>query len=140
MKKILKRIVSVALVCVMVLSLVSCDKSGSVKKAFEKEDYKVETIDSSNAVIATVADLILNDEQMEKLADYELILCKKGLSVAVIVKFPSGSELKSFLTVEKEDGTKDTSTYDKLKEEGAINGNCLCLTLSSDAKAIFENA
>ena len=38
MKKILKRIVSVALVCVMVLSLVSCDKSGSVKKAFEKED------------------------------------------------------------------------------------------------------
>ena len=138
MKNVLKKIVSVALICVMMLSLVSCDKSEALKKAFEKEGYEVTVVDSTNPVINTIAKVMLNDEQVEKLADYEMILCKKTLDVAIIVKFPDSAELKSFLTVENKDGTKDTAIYDELKEEGFINGNCLCLNVSSDAESIFE--
>ena len=140
MKNVWKKIVSVALICVMMLSLVSCDKSEALKKAFEKEGYEVTVVDSTNPVINTIAKVMLNDEQVEKLADYEMILCKKTPNVAIIVKFPNSAELKSFLTVENKDGTKDTAIYDELNEEGFINGNCLCLTVSSDAQAIFEKA
>ena len=56
------------------------------------------------------------------------------------MKFPGAGDLKSFLTVEDKDGKKDTSAYDKAKEDGYINGNCWLLTLSSDAKDIFKKA
>ena len=140
MKIMLKKIALIALAALMVVSLVSCDKSNAVKKAFEKAEYNVSTVDSENALIKGLLTAALNEDQMKELSKYELILAQKGLSVALIVKFPGAGDLKSFLTVEDKDGKKDTSAYDKAKEDGYINGNCWLLTLSSDAKDIFKKA
>lgn len=140
MKTMLKKLALIALAALMVVSLVSCDKSNAVKKAFEKEEYNVSTVDSENALIKGLLTAALNEEQMKELSEYELILAQKGLSIALIVKFPGAGDLKAFLTVEDKDGKKDTSAYDKAKEDGYINGNCWLLTLSSDAKDIFKKA
>lgn len=55
------------------------------------------------------------------------------------MKFSSDSEIKDFLTVEK-DGNKDTGLYDKAKETGLINGNCYLVTAASEYLEIFKNA
>ena len=141
MKKVLKTVLALSLACLMLLGLVSCDKSGSIKKAFENKDYTVKTV---NASIQSLLKILLNDEQMKKVGDYELILCTpdgllNAANTALIIKFPGSSDVKEFLTTEK-DGKKDTTSYDKAKDEGWINGNCLILTLGSDAKDIFKNA
>ena len=140
MKTILKKITLIALAALMLLTLVSCDKSKAIKEAFEEEDYTVSTVDSDNILIKGLLTAVLDDEQMEDIDEYELILCQKGLDVALIVKFPSAGDLKTFLTVEDEDGKKDTELYDDAKEDGRIKGNCWLLTLSSSAKKVFEEA
>ena len=82
---------------------------------------------------------------MEKAAEYEIILCtQEGIlnagATAAIIKFPSAKELQNFLTVEKSDGTKDTTAYDKALENGTVNGNCMIFTASSSSNEIFKNA
>lgn len=143
--KILKKVCAVSLACLMLLGLVSCgDKSDAVKKAFEKEDYTVATVSASDEGVQTLLKILLNEEQIKKVSEYELILCTpKGalnaLDTALIIKVPASGDLKGFLTTEK-DGKKDTSAYEKAKDEGWINGNCLILTLGSGAKEIFKKA
>ena len=144
MKKVLKTVLALSLACLMLLGLVSCDKSGSIKKAFKNKDYTVKTVNASDESIQSLLKILLNDEQMKKVGDYELILCTpdgllNAANTALIIKFPGSSDVKEFLTTEK-DGKKDTTSYDKAKDEGWINGNCLILTLGSDAKDIFKNA
>jgi len=46
--------------------------------------------------------------------------------------------VKDFLAVEDEDGKKNTEAYEKAKEDGLINGNCLLITVDADAKKIFK--
>jgi len=123
------------------MAFASCgDKGEAVKKAFEKEEWDVKTVDSKTSGVDVLLKILLTEEQREKADEYELILVKSGiLKSALIIKFSSANELKDFLTVEK-DGKKDTSMYDDAKEDGIINGNCLLLTLSSDAKDIFKKA
>ena len=48
MKNILKSVLALSLALVMLLALVSCDKSSAVKKAFEKEEYTVTSLKSSD--------------------------------------------------------------------------------------------
>ncbi len=141
MKNILKKVLLVALAALMLVSLVSCDKSGAVKKAFEKEEYEVKAVkyEDLDSITKGILELALNDDQEEKIAEYELIICKKGLDSAVVIKFPSAGDVKDFLTVEK-DGEKNTEAYDKAKEEGVINGNCMIITGASSAKDIFKKA
>lgn len=143
MKNIFKSVLALSLALVMLLALVSCDKSGSIKKAFEKEEYTVTSLKSSdlteNDLVVTVLDAAgLTEEQIEKLGKYELIWATKGLSNGLIVKFPGSGDVKSFLTVKKDD-KDDTSMYDKAKEDGRINGNCLFIG-TSNAKDIFKKA
>jgi len=123
------------------MAFASCgDKGEAVKKAFEKEEWDVKTVDSKTSGVDVLLKILLTEEQREKADEYELILVNSGiLKSALIIKFSSANELKDFLTVEK-DGKKDTSMYDDAKEDGIINGNCLLLTLSSDAKDIFKKA
>ena len=72
--------------------------------------------------------------------EYELIFCSKNLlKGALIIKVPSSSDMKDFLSEEK-DGKKTYDTYNKASENGWINGNCLILTLDGDAKEIFKKA
>ncbi len=125
-------------------TLAGCDKSGSIKKAFEDEGYTVKTIDTNNET----AKLLLSsftEEQIEKIDEYEIILCVgEGVIGAVatsgiVIKFPSEGEIKNFLTVEDADGNKDTKLYDSAKENGSINGNCLYLG-APKGLGIFKNA
>ena len=145
MKTMLKRISVFALAALMMLALVSCgNKASAVKKAFEKADYKVETVKSDSEEAQTILKLLLNEEQMKEVSKYELMICKMdgALNIgktAIIIKFPGSGDVKDFLTVEK-DGKKDTSAYDKAKEDGIINGNCMIITASSDSKDIFKKA
>ncbi len=141
MKTMLKTLTLIALAALMIVTLVSCDKSDAIKKAFEKEGYEISTVDSENTLIKGLLTAVLDEEQMEALSEYELILASKSLTnFALIVKFPGSGDLKDFLTVEDEDGKKDTSIYDNAKEEDRINGNCWILTPNSDAKEIFKKA
>ncbi len=142
--KTMKRMLALALVAVMLLAMVSCDKSSAVKKAFEKAEYKVETLDAENENVKAILSLMLNEDQMKKVAEYEVIYVSMDglvnvLKKAVIIKFPSAGDVKDFYTVEK-DGKKDTSAYEKAEKDGWINGNCLILTASSDCLTVFKEA
>lgn len=140
MKKLLKVLSAAILVVVLAFAFAGCDKSGSVKKAFENEGYTVSVVDAENSGVASLISGSLTKEQQEELAKYEIIYCSKALNVAVVIKCGSEGELKDFLTTEDSEGKKDTSAYDKAKENGYINGNCYLITLSSAAKEIFKNA
>lgn len=139
MKNTLKNLLALALAALMLVSLVACgDKASSIKKAFEKEGYEVETVNSDSTLVSILL-AGLSEEQKNDLSKYELIYCHKGLvgDTALIIKFPNSGDLKNFLTVEK-DGKKDTSAYDTAKEKGYIKGNCYLITLSDNCKNIFN--
>lgn len=141
MKNILKSVLALSLACIILLALVSCgDKSGAIKKAFEKNEYTVTTVKADDANIQSLLKLLLTEEQIKKVNEYELIFCSKNLlKGALIIKVPSSSDMKDFLSEEK-DGKKTYDTYNKASENGWINGNCLILTLDGDAKEIFKKA
>ena len=156
MKTVLKNVVLVLTALALLVSLASCDKSGSIKKAYEKANYAVAsyTGDSEDAKkFASIAGL--SDEEKEELADYEIIVVNKkaddsktGLDGiiadlgtlipdAIIIKFPSAGDLKDYLITEDDEGNKDTAAYDKAKEDGKINGNCLFVFGDDAAKEVF---
>lgn len=142
MKRALK-LISLSLVLVLLATaLVSCgDKSSAVKKAFEKEEYTVTTVDAENSAVKTIFSLLnLTEEQKEDAAKYELMVCTKSVNVALVIKFPSSKDIQTFLVTEDKDGKEDTALYDKAKENGWINGNCLILTVSNNALSIFKEA
>lgn len=140
MKKTLVRVFTLVLATLMIFALVSCDKSKSVQKAFEKEGYDVTSVKASDSAIGTIIGSTLTSEQREHLDEYELMLCKKGLlDSALVIKFSSEKELKEFFAVEK-DGKKDYSAYDKAEKDGLVNGNCYIITISGNAKDVFKGA
>ncbi len=136
MKKTLKTLLVLLTAALLVFSLASCDKSGSIKKAFEKEGYEISTVDAEDPTVQ----LLLSKDQLEDVKDYEIIVAKKGLASAIIIKFPGSGDVKDFYTTEDKDGKKDTSKYEEAKEDGYINGNCVIITLSENAVEIFEKA
>lgn len=146
MKKFLKRIAALALVVVGALSLASCDKSSSIKKAYEKEEYSVSETTMENVyntpIVGTIVKSAVEKEYTEKqrkeIAEYSIIFAYKGTNYALIVKFPGSGDVKDFLTTEDSEGKKDTSAYDSAKDNGNINGNCLLLVASTAAKEIFK--
>ena len=149
MKTTLKRILVVLTVAVLLFTMVSCNKAESIKKAFEKEGYTVKSFAADSEDAKTFAKMLdLSEEEEKNLSKYEFILANKdaegnGLADIIgsampdvlIIKFPSAGDLKDFLIVEK-DGEKNTEAYDKAKDEGMINGNCLLipLVLNTDFK------
>ena len=159
MKTILKRSLLVLSALVLMFSLVSCgDTSKSIKKEFENNEYNVLSYTGGEDEVKAVLYLLgLTDEQKAEIAEYEVILVNKQKSEttggfldnlvedlgsaipdAIIVKFPSAGDLKDFMTVEKSDGTKDTSAYDKASDAGLINGNCWLAYGNAAAKEIFK--
>lgn len=137
MKNLFKTLLALSLACMMLVSLVSCgDKSSAVKKAFEAKDYTVTTASTNDEGVQTLLKILLNEEQIKKVNEYELILCTpKGLlnitNNALVIKFASADDARSFL---------GEDSYKKAKDDGIVNGNCLILTMGSEAKAIFKEA
>ncbi len=137
MKKLLK-LTALTLVAVLLLaSLVSCDKSKGLKQAYIDAGYTVKVVTSEDAAAQVIFGLLgMSEEEIEELEDHEIVICSKGLSQAMIIKFPNMFELKDYL-VEEEDGVKDTSAYDKAKANNKIKGNCLLLYGTGDADVVF---
>ncbi len=140
MKNTLKKILVILAAALMLVSLVSCgNKADGIKKAFEKDGWTVETVNTENKVVNGLLSAILSNEQMEDIADYELIYCNKNyVNNAVIIKFPSAGDVKDFLTVEDSEGNKNTDLYDAANEAGKINGNCYLVVGGDDAKELFK--
>lgn len=134
MKKIISKILAFLGALVLVFSLVGCDKSNAVKKAFEKADYKVEVVDKDHYLADAFLDS-LDEEDRKDAEKYEFIFVSSGLKVGIIIKYPSTKDLKEALNTED-----NPDGYKEAKEDGLVNGNCLLSTLSSDVKEIFENA
>ena len=139
MMKNMIRIVALALVLAMsVVALAACGgKEASIKSAFEKEGYTVKTVKNEDldAVTKGILNAFIDEIGEESLKKYEIILCNKGFSTAIILKFPSDNDLKAALTF---DG--DSEIYDESVEEGVINGNCLLIPVDPTVINIFKNA
>lgn len=144
-KKILVAISTALLIVILAFTMAGCDKSGSIVKAFEDKEYTVTEVSTDNddakSLLKTAG---LTDEQVQNASEYKIYLCTaKGIaaitSSGLVIKFPSSGDLKEFLTVEDKDGNKDASAYDKAKEDGSINGNCLYFGAPA-GKEIFKNA
>ncbi len=143
MKKIIAGFVTALLTVILCLTLAGCDKSDSIKKAFEDEGYTVTVVDTNNDTAKKLLSAALTQEQIDEVGKYGIYLCTgSGVSSivpAMYIKFSSGSALKDFLTVEK-DGKEDASAYDTAKEKGYINGNCYLLPTVGKPLEIFKNA
>ena len=116
------------------LSLASCDKSGSIKKDFEEAGYTVSVISAKNEKAEAIFTLLgYTEDEIEEISEYELIYCVDGIvKNALIVKYPSAAELKDELV---DDGSE--AFYNELKADGKINGNCRLLYAIGGADEIF---
>lgn len=135
MKKFLKSLLIVLAVAVMAVMFAGCgDKSGAIKRAFEKEGYEVTVINGADS--ETLKEW-LSEEKVDEIGKYEVITCTKSdsilsaLDTAVIFKCPSKDEIVENLGQE---------AYDKAVESGYVNGNCFLFSLSNNSLEIFKNA
>ncbi len=133
MKKFLRAMIAIVAVAVLAFTLAGCSKSGSVKKAFEDEGYTVSTVDATSEEAKSLMTLLqFTDDQKKDAESYELIVCKKGLNSALVIKYSSADEIKEFM------GGEDK--YNTAKEKGTVNGDCAIFTLSPAAIEIFKKA
>ena len=121
MKKLTKVIALTLVLALALVALVACDKSGSIKKDFEEAGYEVEVISAKNEKAKAIFVLLnYTEEEIDEIAEYELIYCHKGLATtALIVKYPSSGELKEELI---DEGSK--AYYDEEVADGKVRGNC----------------
>lgn len=128
------RVFALALVLSLaLLSLASCDKSESIKKDFEEAGYTVSVISAKNDTAEAIfAARGYTEEEIEEIAEYELIYCVDGIDRALIVKYPSAAELKEELI---DDGSK--AYYDEEVAAGRIRGNCHLIYDFGGAEDIF---
>jgi hypothetical protein len=139
MKKVFKWLSLALVVVACMLAFVGCDKSGSIKSAYEDAGYTVSTIDKDNSLVKSIISS-LSDEQKKEVENCEIIYAIKvsltdGGS-AFVFKFASSGDLKSFLTTD--DG--DDSAYKTAQEDEVINGNCYLISATGGAKEIFKKA
>lgn len=143
MKKILTAICTTLVAVLLAFGIAGCSSADRVKKAYEDAGYtvKVATL-KDNAEAKSALKLIgLTDEQLADGENWEIITATKSvLDSALILKFPSSGDLKDAFTIEKDDGTKDTSIYDNAVDKGNVNGECYYILGSGSAKDVFKNA
>lgn len=129
MKKIFKRIACLFGALAVMFSLASCSTVNKIKKAFEAEDYKWETIEVSSKAKENGVD--------------GLYSATKSLNIAIIVEF-SAKDADELVKKIKEDGIIGNKLLDTIlsgiSDSAVVNGNCLILTLSQSAQEIFKNA
>lgn len=135
MKKFLRGALIVIAVVVMAVMFAGCgDKSGAIKRAFEKEGYEVTVVNGADS--ETLKEW-LSDEKVDEIGKYEVITCTKSdsilsaLDTAIIFKCPSKDDVVENL---------GQDAYDKAVESGYVNGNCFLFSLSNKSLEIFKNA
>ncbi len=136
--KLTKRILCVALICVMLFSLTACGSTfNSIKKNFEAEGYTyVESGDDATAAVIA-AEL----EEGELSCTVHVFKNNGGflsslLGSAVVLEFQSDKELaKAFA----EEGSETLKGLIKDAQESEyVNGNCVLITINPEALEIFN--
>lgn len=135
MKKFLRGLMVVLTVIVLATCFAGCgDKSGAIKRAFEKEGYEVTVI---NGADSEQLKNWLAEDKVDEIGKYEVITCTKSdsilsaLDTAVIFKCPSKDEVIENM---------GEDAYNKAVESGYVNGNCFLFSLSKTSLEIFKNA
>lgn len=129
MKKFLRALIVVLAVVVMATLFTACgDKSGAIRRAFEKEEYEVTVVNGADS--EELKDW-LSEDKVDEIGKYEVMTCTKGLNIAVVFKLPSKDDIVENLGQE---------AYDEAVENGFVNGNCFLISISPDAVEIFKNA
>ena len=130
MKKFLRALLVVLAVVVMATVFAGCgDKSGAIKRAFEKEGYEVTVV---NGADSETLKSWLSDEKLDEIGKYEVMIVKSGLvPAATVFKFPSKDVIVENLGEE---------AYNDAVERGFVNGNCFIISMLPDSLEIFKNA
>ncbi len=124
---------------ICLFTFIGCDTSEGIQKKYEENGYSISTLKGSDSIVQNALKLFgLSEEQKQAVAGYDVIVATKGLNNATILKAPTAGDIKSLLTIVNEDGTKDLSKYEEAKKNNLINGNCLLLIASDNAKLLFK--
>lgn len=142
MKKIICGITMALLTVVLAFTLSGCSKAGDIKKAYENAGY---TVTSHKADEQELKDEGFSEEDAKDAASYEYFTVydkQTGkIPVATYIKYPSADKIKTKMSTVKEDGSTDTSSYDKAVEDGTVNGDCVFIGIpSGEVFNIFKNA
>ena len=146
MKKTVK-IAALALALVLcLLALASCSKFGSIEKNFEKHGYTLQNADDEptgeiELEDGTVITYTIHTFQKEAKKDEDDTLLDnivggitEAASTAIVWEFKSEKDLKK--AVEENESLK--AMIEDVQESEYVNGNCVLMTLSSDAVKIFN--
>lgn len=113
-----------ALCCLLLLvlllpALAACDSSGRVASAFRDSGYDVEEYSpGESAAEEVLLALGYSEDEIGELSEYRLLIASKSrIPLAMVVVFPSGGKLRSFLDGREEGG------YAAAKEEGRVRRN-----------------
>lgn len=141
MKKFIAGLSMALLTIVLAFTLTGCSKAGNIQKAYEKEGYTVESHSASQEDLKNAG---FSDEDAKDASSYSIyVVYDKAtgkIPVGTYMKFPSAGKIKDNLSTTKDDGSKDTSVYDKAVEAGAINGDCWLILGVGEIANIFKNA
>ena len=145
MKKIVK-ITSLLLVLTLCLFAMACSSYGKLEKAFLNEGYTV------SETLQGLAEDMKNELEKEEL-EVTIHGFKKDLTFVFVFEFKATEDLKeAFSDSETMQGVADdlknnedvNAAYDKLVEEGYVNGNCFVFTINpfavEEVKTIVKNA
>ncbi len=144
----MKKVLLIAIVLVLAFSFVACGSSyGKIKSAFEKEGYKES--EKLESFMSSIKDSLEEDE-LAVTVHYLYKLSEGG--GAFIVEFNSTNDIKKALNenealkekVEEYASSEEAQElYDKAKDAGIVNGNCVCIPFGLAPATyieIFKNA
>ena len=147
MKKIVK-ITSLLLVLTLCLFAMACSSYGKLERAFEKEGYTVS--ETMKGIMEDYQNSLKEEGEETPITVHAL---SKGITVVIIFEFKATDDLKEKYAdsatmqgvVEDIKNSEDANAiYDKLVEEGYVNGNCFVFTTNPFAvdavKNIVKNA
>ena len=119
MKATVKALSCLLLLALLLPALAACDSSGSVASAFRGAGYEVKEYSPGDGTAPEVLlGLGYSEEEIGEFSEYRLLIASKSrIPLAMIVVFPSGGKLRSFLDGREEGG------YAAAKEEGRVRRN-----------------
>ena len=136
MKKILSTFLALVMVALMLVSLVSCSSYGAIERDFEKEGWVLKSEESGE--IKTDKGVITYTIHTFQPENDGGILgsITSAVKTAVIWEFASEVDLEEAIG---ESATLKGLITD-LKNSDYVNGNCVLVTVSGNAKEIFTKS
>ena len=134
MKRLTRLVVLTLALALILTALVACDESDSIKNDFTQAGYEVSVVSAKSDKAKAIFTLIgYSEDDIDEIEEYALLVCYKGVvPSAMIVKYPSASELKDELC---DEGSR--IYYDEQVDAGKVRGNCHLIYGIGAASDIF---